>query len=206
MTISSFIFGLVEVAKIATVLTGQKKAFYCNIRPMLVFLGSFSKNSCTQNTENQSKNFFPSFFLSCALQSFFLSFMSVIIFLFSSLCMIISLSFFLGRYNLSFFLSFFFLSFMSIISFLSFFLSLYSFTSCQMECFCDSLSFLSLRLFSILSSALRICKLYPLQRSKTQPRQKSIPAYGTKLHLMVRLKFWRYLCMSYSRVHSDPEW
>ena len=63
---------------------------------------------------------------------------------------------------------------------------------------------------STLFTGLTICWLYPLQRSKPCPQE--YPAYDTKLHLMVKLYFWRseeckaHLHCHDSQVHSDPKW
>ena len=40
-------------------------------------------------------------------------------------------------------------------------------------------------------TGLRICWLHPLQRVKTQHEKRGCPGYDAKVHLMVRLQFWR---------------
>ena len=63
--------------------------------------------------------------------------------------------------------------------------------------------------FTTLSSVLRIRWLYPLQKDKTFSLQKEIPRYVTKLHLMVRIQFWRSgncWVLSLLQLFSCPLW
>ena len=71
----------------------------------------------------------------------------------------------------------------------------------------------NLLIFAILSTlSILTVSAPPSLRGKTPLHQKEYSRYDTKLHLMVRLQFWRSrmygvpLHCYYSQVHSDPVW
>ena len=101
---------------------------------------------------------------------------------------------------------FWYFSFLSITPFSSY-LFLCSFPYSAFLTYFLFIFFLSYSL-SAQSTELKTCCLYPLKRSKTSLK-KGCPGYDTKLHLMVRLQFWRskecgvFCHCHYFTVHSD---